>query len=243
MATDAGIGDQEVATLAVQPADATTAGTLTVTAPDGTETEPNVTVGTPDDGVVTLTSEAITYDQAGCWVLHWEVTGKGAGAEDQEVYVVDSPVAGGPTWTPGRSRVANYLFGRTLDRDSETHELTFSSSTLPTGVQCDRLIADAVSTILARTGEVDETLYAAAAVCCAVLTACSIERAYPAQQQEQSLSRANDLCKQGRQLLDDLVIANRKPSDPGNANALVPLYSFPAAPSWGDSNLPMGEPT
>lgn len=238
MASDAGIGDKEVPTLSVQPGDGTTAGTLTVTAPEGgTDQAPAVAAGAPVDGVVTLTAAAVTYDAAGWWVLHWEVTGTGAGEEDQRVFIVESPVAGGPTWTPGRSRVANYVFGRTLARDVETHQYTFDSSTMPPGIQVDRLIADAVATILARTGEVDASLGAAASVVAAKLVACSVERSYPAQQSEQSLTRARDICQDAAKSLDDLVVANRKPDDPGNANALIPLYAFPTPVSWGDTNF------
>lgn len=239
MASDVGLGDIEIHYLDVQPADGTTDGTLAVTAPpDGTDQEPNVTAGTPTSGVVRLTAAAVTYDAPGLWVLHWAVTGMGASTEDVEVYVVASPVAGGPTWTPGRSRVANYVPGRTLSRDVETHELTFSSTTLPTGVVCDRLIADAVATILARTGEIDDTLHAAASATAAVLAACAVERGYPARSEEQSLVRARDLCQQGQRMLDDLVRANQQPEDPGAGGTnLLPLYSFPAPVLWGDESF------
>jgi hypothetical protein len=239
VASDVGVGDIEVPFLDVQPGDGTTEGTLAVTAPEGgTDATPDVTAGTPTDGVVRLTAAAVTYDAPGRWVLHWQVTGTGASAEDVEVYVVASPVAGGPTWVPGRSRVANYLFGRTLARDVETHLYTWDSTTMPTGVQADRLIADAVATVQARTGEIDEGLYDAAAACCAVLAACAIERAYPARSEEQSLARARDLCQQGQQMLGDLVKANQQPDDPGAGGTnLLPLYAFPAPPAWGDETF------
>lgn len=239
MASDAGIGDIEVPTLTVQPGDSTTQGTLTVTAPEGgTDRTPNVVPSGPVGGVVTLTAEAVTYDAAGRWVLHWEVTGTGAGAEDMEVYVVASPVAGGPTWTPGRSRVANYVPLRTLPRDTETHQFTFDSTTMPSGVVVDRLISDAVATIRARTGEVDASLHDAASVVAAKLAACAVERGYPAQQTEQSLQRARDICQDAAKSLDDLVRANQQPDDPGAGGTnLLPLYAFPSAPSWGDTTF------
>lgn len=235
MATDVGLGDVEVPQLEVQPGDGTTFATLTVTAPDGTETEPSVVAGTPSGGVVTLTAEAVTYDQAGWWVLHWEVTGTGASAEDVRVFVVESPVAGGPTWTPGRSRVANYVPLRTLPRDIETHQSTFDSTTMPSGVVVDRLIADAVSTIQARTGDIADSLFDAASVVAAKLAACAVERGFPAQQTEQSLQRARDICQDAAKSLDDLVRANQQPDDPGAGGTnLLPLYAFPAPVPWGD---------
>jgi hypothetical protein len=241
MASDAGIGDRESAYLDVQPADGTTDGTLTVTAPPGgTDQTPAVAAGAVLAGVVRLTSAAITYDAAGLWVLNWTVTGTGAGAEDVEVYVVPSPVAGGPLWRPGRSRVANYIFGRTLARDVETHVYTFDSTTMPTGVQADRLIADAVAWVLSRTGDIDESLFDMASVVAAMRAACSIELAYPAQQQEQSLPRAKELCAQATAAREDLARANEAatgtdPTDP--ASALLPLWSFPAPVSWGDETF------
>jgi hypothetical protein len=235
--SDAGIGDIEEPWLDVQPGDNTTTGTLLVTAPDGTTSTPAVTTGTPAGGEVRLTAEAVTYTQPGRWVLHWVVTGTGASAEDAEIYVIASPVAGGPTWIPGRSRVANYVPLRTLERDIETHQWTFTTNTFPRGISVDRLIADAMATIQARTGEIDTNLFDAASVVAAKLAACAVERGFPAQQSEQSLTRARDICQDAAKSLDDLVIANRKPDDPGNANALVPLYAFPPAVSWGDSTF------
>lgn len=235
--SDLVLGDVEAPTLAVSPYDGTTDTTLTVTAPDGTETTPATTAedDTPEAGTQTWTAGLVTYDQAGRWVLHWTITGTGAGAEYQQVYVVASPTAGGPTWTPGRSRVANYVPGRTLARDAETHELTFNSKTLPNGVQVDQLIADAVAQIRARTGDVDASLHDAASVVASKLAACAVERGYPAEQEEQSLRRARDICDEADRMLDDLVESNKRPDDPGGAQ--LPLYSFPSAVTWGDENF------
>jgi hypothetical protein len=237
--TDVGVGDIEVPFLDVTPGDVATLGSLLVTAPDGEETEPEVTTGTPADGTVRLTAEAVTYDRPGRWVLHWVVTGTGASAEDQEVYVVTSPVAGGPLWTPGRSRVANYVPGRTLSVSAaDTHELTFTSTTRPTGVMVDRLIADAVAWVTTRTGEVHASLADSASVCAAIWAAAAVERGFPEEDQpEVSLRRAADLQALAERMLADLVAANNavggpNPNDPGAA--LKPVYSFPQAVAWGD---------
>lgn len=236
MASDVGIGDREIPYLDVEPGDLTTAGTLTVTAPDGgTAQTPAVTPTAPSGGVVRLTAAPVTYDAPGRWVLHWDVTGTGASDEDVEVYVVASPVAGGPTWTPGRSRVANYVPHRTLSRDSETHQYTFNSTTHPTGIVVDRLIADAVAWIGGRVGEVNETLYDAAGVIAAIRTAAAVERSYPAQAEEQALVRARDLEAQADRMLADLLTANQSPDAQGSA--LLPVYSFPDPVSWGDTTF------
>lgn len=237
MATDVGLGDVEVPVLEVQPGDGTTFATLTATAPDGTETSLTVVTGTPVDGVVTLTGEAVTYDQAGWWVLTWTVTGTGASAETQRVFVVPSPVAGGPTWTPGRTQVAAHVPGRTLARDVETHQLTFDSTTLPPGVVVDKLIADAVTWVRLKVPSPAESKHDAATLAASLRAACSVELGYPAQQQEQSLARAKELCAQATAARDDLARANEAetgtdPTDPGAA--LLPLWSMPEPVSWGD---------
>lgn len=239
MAAQLSQGDVEAPTVEVQPFDDTTAATLTVTAPDGTQTTPPVSHqdNTPQQGTQTWVGDPVTYDQAGRWVHHWVITGLGGRVVNQELYVLASPVAGGPTWTPGRSRVANYVPLRTLERDTETHDWTFTANTFPPGITVDRLIADAVSTIQARAGEVHAALFDAASVVAAKLAACAVERGFPAQQTEQSLTRARDICQDAAKSLDDLVVANRKPDDPGNANALLPLYSFPKPVKWGDENF------
>jgi phage protein D len=132
--------------------------------------------------------------------------------------------------------VAAYVPGRTLARDVETHEETFNSQTLPSGVQADRLIADAVRWVLARTGEVDTSLHEYAASVAAVRAAMYVERGYPAtKSEEQSLARARDLERQADAMLDSLVFANRTPDTQGNA--LVPLWSMPPPVAWGDENF------
>lgn len=243
MATDVSVGDIEVPYLDVTPADGTTAGMLTVTDPDGTQTNRTVTAGTPTDGTVRLTATPVAYDKPSRWVLHWTVTGTGAGAEDLEVYVTASPVAGGPTWLPGRSRVANYVPTRTLAKNPATYQasgdsyaLTFDSTTRPNGVQCDRIVADGAAWLGIPT--LAATLYDRAGVCVAVWVAAAIERGWP--DTEVSLQRANDLQKLADQMRKDLIAANTAatgtdPTDPSLTNAQLPVYSFPEPVSWGDS--------
>lgn len=233
MTSDVGIGDIEVPWLDVEPGDGTTAGTLTVHPPTGDSFTVPVSAGAPADGVVRLTAAPLTYDQGNRWVLHWVVTGTGASEEDVEVYVVASPVAGGPTWTPGRTRVANYIPGRTLARDVETHQLTFDSTTLPTGVMVDRLIADAVAWVTSKVSPIDAALYDMASACAAIWAAAAVERGYPAQEQEQSLQRARDLQALVERMIGDLAAGNQNPDSPGAV--LLPIYSFPDPVPHGDT--------
>lgn len=242
MATDVGVGDIEVPTLDVTPGDETTVGVLTVTAPDGTETSPAVTTGTPASGAVRLTADPVTYTGPGRWVLHWSVTGTGAGAEDQLVYVVAPPTAGGPTWTPGRARVAAYLPGRTLVRaaGANSAEHTFTATTNPPGVTIDRLIADAVAWVAGTVGTVSADLYDLASACAAVYAASNVELGYPDREvsvKSEGRNVAEDLYRRALAMRDDLVAANSAAGETPGSGALLPIYSFPAAPAWGDTLL------
>jgi hypothetical protein len=240
VATDVGLGDIEVHFLDVEPGDGTTAGTLTVHPPTGDAFTVPVTAGTPTDGVVRLTAGPVTYDQGNRWVLHWKVTGTGASEEDAEVYVVATPVAGGPTWTPGRSRVANYIPSRTLARNPATYKasgdsyaLTFDSTTRPNGVQVDRLIADAVAWL--GVANLAASLYDKAAACCAIWAAAAVERGWP--DGDESLRRAEQLQELAEKMRAEIIAANtaetgENPQNPGST--LLPIYSFPASVPWGD---------
>ncbi len=249
--SDLGVGDAEIPTLVVQPADGDTIATLTVTAPDGTATPVAVTGGdlqqvsglSPAEYTQTWTAdEPVTYTLPGRWLLTWTVEGTGEGAEDVEVWVVASPVAGGPTWTPGRTRVANYLPHRTLVRDLSTTTssqdvllMTWDNTTTPTGVQVERLIADGVAYIAARMTPVHANSEAGAAVLVCLYTAAMIERSWP--HDDQSLQRANDLERRLDLMLADLVEANNASNGTDDFGIeIAPAYwSFPPAdPCYDD---------
>lgn len=71
------IGDIAVCTLAVAPFDGTTAATVVVRAPDGTETTP--APATADGGATWTVQVPVTA--AGTWYVTWTVTGTGADAQ------------------------------------------------------------------------------------------------------------------------------------------------------------------
>lgn len=239
---DVSVGDIEIPYLDVTPAGPDTAGTLLVTDPDGTQTAIPVTAGPLGETAAgeptrRLTGQAVTYGQDRRWVLSWTVTGTGAGSEDWPVWVVPRPTAGGPAWLPGRSRVANYVPHRTMSVEAETHELSFSSRTRPTGAMVDRLIADAAARITGRVGDIHDSLGDTASVIAAMLAAAAVERGYPDDQDTtQSLTRARDLERVAEQMLTELATANEAagetPISPG-AN-LLPRWAFPPPVPWGD---------
>ncbi|WP_433730997.1 hypothetical protein ACQP2Y_21555 [Actinoplanes sp. CA-051413] len=220
--------------------------TLIVSKPDGTSTPVVMTgaalVAIPDTtptqySQVWTADSPVVYDQAGRWVLHYEVTGTGEGAEDLEVFVVPSPVAGGPTWTPGRSRVANYVPHRTLARSTasivdsqDEYALTFDQTTRPSGLMVDRLIADGVAWVTSRVYPLNERVQDAASVIVALYCAAAVERSWP--NDDQSLQRANDMEKRLDLLMADLIAANGSANDEDGTtipSAVMPYWSFPPA--------------
>jgi hypothetical protein len=250
ISTDLGVGDAETATLTVSPADVTTAVTLTVHKPDTTSTTVTMTAGalvpipdtSPTEYSQTWTADdPIVYTQAGHWVLHYDVTGTGEGAEDLDVFVVPSPVAGGPTWAPGRSKVATYVPHRTLARSTSSiidsqdeYVLTFDQTTRPTGLQTDALIVDAVAWVAARVSPLQTTMHDLARAVAALLTAAWIERSWP--NDDQSLQRANDMEKRLDRLMADLIDANNSAGGTGDYGIdVAAVWAFPAADCRWDS--------
>lgn len=71
------VGDTAVFTLNVAPFDGTTAATVIVRAPDGTETP---ATPTPSAGGATWTVQ-VPLTAAGTWYVEWTVTGTGAGTQ------------------------------------------------------------------------------------------------------------------------------------------------------------------
>lgn len=71
------VGDIALFTLTVSPFDVTTAATVIVRAPDGTETP---ATPTPSGGGATWTVQ-VPLTAAGTWYIGWTVTGTGAGSQ------------------------------------------------------------------------------------------------------------------------------------------------------------------
>ncbi|GGN39502.1 hypothetical protein FHR83_006707 [Actinoplanes campanulatus] len=253
MGSDLGVGDADLPYITVLPADTDTVATLTATAPDGTSTDVPVSGGAlepvagtdPAESRQTWTADdPLEYTQPGRWVLTWTVTGTGEGVEDVEVFVVASPTAGGPTWTPGRSRVANYVPHRTLVRSAastvtseDEHAYTFDETTTPTGRQVDALIVDSAAWVSARVPNLTATHHALARAAAALLSAAWVERSWP--NDDQSLQRANDMERRADLLMADLVSASNTETDSGDfgLDIAYPVWSFPVAdPRYDDAS-------
>ncbi len=255
MLSDLAVGDAEQARLDVTPADGSTTVSLEVRPPSGTPYNVTMTGGdlvaipgtAPVEYTQTWTSTApVVYQAAGKYVLHFQVTGTGEGVEDHEVYVVASPVAGGPAWTPGRSRVAAYIPHRTLVRapaltgNKDAYQFTFDSTTTPDGVVVERLIADSVAVVASRIAPMHASSEDLAGALAALRTAVWVERSWP--KDDQSLQRANDMEKQFNTELAALIKANQAAVDDEQGtvdgfDVVFPQFSFPPAdPRWDSAN-------
>ncbi|GAB7053125.1 hypothetical protein [Catenuloplanes indicus] len=239
--TDIVVGDTDVPRLTVSPFDGGTAAALTVTRPDGTTLAVPVAVELAGTDGQLWQAEPVTYDAPGGWVLTWTVTGTGQGVEAQQVYVLASPTAGGAVWLPGRSRVANYIPGRTLNVDpavhsaaGETYDPGWGPNTRPTGQQVDRLILDQASLVSVRVPRLTETHHEAASTVVAMLVAAAIERGQP-DTDPTSLQRALDLERQALARLDELVRGVDEETGETAAGPVMPVWSMPAPVPWGDS--------
>lgn len=241
MRGDIAVGDIEYPALADVDDDATVE--LAVTDPTGVTTDD--LTATVVDGTATA-DLPVAYNLPGRWVLTWTVTAPQVDSDIDpavdvriaEVYVVPLPSAGWPPWSPGRSRVANYVPHRTLAVDSTTHELTFTSTTRPTGVMVDRLIADGVAWVVARTGALADALHDQGAVAAALWAAAAVERGYP-DEDDDALRRADQLQKLAESARADLIAANAAAGEPpvDAGSALLPRFAYPDPPRWGDLNL------
>jgi hypothetical protein len=254
---DLSVGDSERPSIDIAPYQVgSTAATLTVhspadTDPTGTAVPLDTGVETTVDGVPVLrftVTAPVQYPVAGWWVRGWQVTGVGACEPDERFFVAPNPTAGGPEWTPNRQRVASYVPSRPLvpaADGSNTDLQTWDSSTRPTGGQVDVIIMDAVNWVLDATGELDSTLYQSANAVAAIRAAAFIELGYP-ERNDPMKSTANTtsdrLFKQAELMLAALVARNKALTgadgdDPEPVFEIAPMWSFPAAPSWGDTLL------
>lgn len=231
-------GSTDTLTLTVAPYDNTTQVTLTLKAPDGTSTP--VTPVSADAGH-TWTANPV-YTATGEWVAHWEVTGTGAGVTEQTVWVSQPAVpSAGVAWRPERWNVAAYIPRRTLvaAQDGYGNVLyTFDDTTHPRGPAVDLLITDACAWVTLATGPVDSSLYGPASACAAIYAAAAVDRGYPDNRDD--LSNADALTQQAAAMRADLKAANEAITgeDPEDPTAhLMPVYSFPDPPGWGDEDF------
>lgn len=229
--------------LGVNP-DGTTAVDITVYRPDGTAiADPAVSAWSAanektaqfyatDDGQPGST----TVLSAGDWLAVWTVTGTGAGIE-AKVYPVrplPSPSNLRPSWSPFLSDVADFVPRLTIDQGSlgEPVELgTFTGSTEPTDEQVQRLIDRAVVSVSTVLGTVAPSLYEQAQGVAAMRAAAAAQRGYA--RDSDAMRLATELDASADAELGRLVTANSA-SGSSSSVALLPVWSFPDPPDYGD---------
>ncbi|MFI7073566.1 hypothetical protein [Micromonospora sediminicola] len=149
-----------------------------------------------------------------------------------------------PEWAPLRENVADYVPHRTLKQQPSTttgsadvYYLTFDVDTRPTGWAVDRLIADGIAWVISRVTPLHTTSHDTARLVATLYAAAAVERSWP--HDDQSLQRANDMERRMESLLAGLVVSNDEANGGGGSGGdnLMPLWSFPSAPSWGDALL------
>jgi hypothetical protein len=185
------VGDTTAPYIDVYPYDSSTAATLRILKPDGTEDSPTIgagveTVVTAEDGervtVLRFSAAPLVLSLPRSWVLVWETTGTGAGVEAQQIWVEDLPAAGGVAWAPTLERVASYVPRRTLVEAQDGYGVirrTFDATTHPDAAAVSMLIRDAIGWIQDRTGTLDVTLHDSAMGIAARRAAAYVELGYP----------------------------------------------------------------
>lgn len=147
-----------------------------------------------------------------------------------------------PAVKPTLQQVADYIPERTrpYGQVGDNAELlgTFTeTTTTPTSTQVLRLIDAAAAWVDARVPAIPGELEALARSAVAMRTAGLIEQAFPRRDAE--INTADALFVRAEEALAQLAASTEAltgaSSDP--ADALLPIGSFPEAPTWGDWNL------
>lgn len=144
-----------------------------------------------------------------------------------------------PTWAPSVEQVADhvpYLTVDTVTPGSQEYLNTFNDRTNPTNVQAQRLIDGVWPVVAAAVGAIVEQVWPLAQHVTALRAAAAVVRAYP--RDDGDLPHAAALDARADADLLRLIAANDAAGGgAGNSVDLLPVYSFPAAVSWGDQLL------
>ncbi|GAA3251658.1 hypothetical protein GCM10020216_085340 [Nonomuraea helvata] len=142
-------------------------------------------------------------------------------------------------WTPSLEMVADHIPTRTrpIEPPGETRYLnTFTSETTPTDVQAQRHIEDAVVTVLGAVGGVVPAapmfLSILAREAAALRAAADIEIAYP--DRDADVAVYEQLNELANAKLERLVQAINDQGHGTSGSSLLPVWSMPEPPWWGD---------
>ncbi len=225
--------------LGVAP-DGTTVVAVAVTAPDGTA---QTVVGPTGPVNVDEYMAQWTATMAGDYVATWSVTGTGAGVQSKVFVVRAAPLASDdrPVWAPYLSDVADHVPYLTVDTTTPgdaTFLRTFSGYTSPTDSQAARITDQAVVSVMAAVGTVNDSLHGMARLVASLRAAAAILRAYPRDPNDPNdRALAQDLDRRADAELAVLKAANEAAGEAQVPAALAPVWSFPQSVSWGDAYL------
>lgn len=221
-----------------QLTDATTA--IVVTDPAGSVLSP---APTPTHASLGTYLASWTGDAAGEWDWTWTATGAVEDTTDGAVYVW--PAGSAVPWAPSRVTVAALVPTRTLNQapalaTDPTYVGTFTDTTIPTSVQVDGLIAQAIGWVTGSVGTVLPAFQALAEAAASMRTAGLVLTAYPLTEQGAPEGTAQRWLDQADAALKQLKTANDSAggTGPGGVPAGVGAYSFPDPPTWAEGWLP-----
>lgn len=230
------VGDPRLPELVVSdhdgnPGDGTTAATCTVTAPSGTVIP--LAASSPDGGE-TWVAAGYSVTSPGRWIETWTVTGRGADVLYTVVLVHAAPTAGGQTWIPTREQVAAYVPKRTHVGSTTGYGSTlntFTDDTRPSKTAVDSLISQAAQWIELLAGPITTvTVVDGARTAAAMRVAGWIEMQWGTAEDQ---AHGKLLLGEAEKLRKDVAAGNvaETGTDPVAAPAVLPVWSFPAAPA------------
>lgn len=140
-------------------------------------------------------------------------------------------------WSPGLTDIGAYVTSRTLDNSTPgdaTPTGTFSQDTYPTDGQVQGLVPGCCEWVTSVTGPIDSTLTDLAKATAALRVAGMVELSFPIR--DADVTNAQNLLDAATAQRADLASANIALTgvDPHEAAQLLPQWSQPTPPYWGD---------
>lgn len=208
--------------------------TATATDPDGTAV--THTTSHPETGRY-LGAINTSGGPAGVWRWTWSAAGVLTDSTDGATYVAALGTA--LPWEPSPRTVAALVPTRTLNQSPSlptdpTYTGTFTDATIPTAVQVDGLVAQAIAWVAGSVGTVLPAFYGLAEAAAAMRAAGLILTAYPLTEDGAPEGTAKQWLDQADAALEQLVAANGAAggTGPGDIPAPVGAACFPDPLPW-----------
>lgn len=181
---------------------------------------------------------------AGVWRWTWTATGAVEDVTDGATYVAARGLA--LPWEPSPPTVAALVPTRTLNQQplsatDPTYTGTFTDSTIPTTVQVDVLIGQALAWVTGSVGTVLPAFYGLAEAAAAMRTAGLVLTAWPLEEPGAPADTAQRWFDQADAALKQLAAANGAAGGTGpgeSPSASLGSYCFPDPPTYAEGYLP-----